>query len=69
MSLRGRLTIDLLWSVLGLVVLGGLALGIAGERASAAVTLDPEELAAFNHLNLERTSRALAPAVWAVRVT
>ncbi len=62
MSQWGRLGIHLVWAGLGLVAFGALALGPSSMPASAAVTLDPEEQAAFNQLNVERTSRGL-PAV------
>lgn len=49
-----------LWTALAAGVLLGVAVAPGGSRAEAAAVLDPEEQAAFDLLNQERTSRGLA---------
>lgn len=59
MRVLARSVVQLLWTGVAVCVLAGLGLASAPTYASAAVTLDPEEQAALNQLNLERTSRGL----------
>lgn len=47
------------WVGVAICALAGLAIASAPGHASAAVTLDPEEQAALDQLNLERTTRGL----------
>lgn len=59
MRLVNGTAVVLLWSVIAACALAGVASSFSITRASAAVALDPEEQAAINLLNGERTSRGL----------
>lgn len=54
-----RAVARMLWAGIAVCALAGLALASAPSHASAAVALDPEEQAALDQLNRERTSRGL----------
>ncbi|TAK77221.1 MAG: CAP domain-containing protein [Dehalococcoidia bacterium] len=59
MRTLNRAVKGLLWVGIAVFALAGFALVLLPEHAAAAVTLDPEEQAALDQLNLERTSRGL----------
>lgn len=54
-----RAVVHMLWAGIAVCALAGLALASGPAHASAAVTLDPQEQAALEQLNVERTSRGL----------
>lgn len=54
-----RAVVHMLWAGIAACALAGLALASGPAHASAAVTLDPQEQAALDQLNVERTSRGL----------
>lgn len=59
MRVVGRTAVQWWWVCLAAVAVAGIALASTPSHALAAVTLDPEEQAALDQLNLERTSRGL----------
>ena len=59
MRVAGRAVVQTLWAGIAVCALAGLALASTPAHASAAVTLDPQEQAALDQLNVERTSRGL----------
>ncbi|MBM4411199.1 MAG: CAP domain-containing protein [Chloroflexi bacterium] len=54
-----RATVHAVWAVIALSAFAGVALASIPTHASAEVTLDREEQAALDQLNVERTSRGL----------
>lgn len=52
-------TVHAVWTVIALSAFAGVVLATVPTHASAAVTLDREEQAALDQLNVERTSRGL----------
>ena len=59
MRIVSRAVVHMLWAGIAACALAGLALASGPAHASAAVTLDPQEQAALEQLNVERTSRGL----------